>query len=256
MSIVDAIILGLVEGLTEFLPVSSTGHLVLASKVLGLAQTETLGTFEIAIQLGAIMAVVVLYWRRLALDRGMLLRVLAAFVPTGIIGLALHGAVKRHLLGNAQVVLWSLLIGGVLLILFERFIGRAAPRRIDIGKAPYVLALAVGTAQAAAMVPGVSRSAATIVAGQLLGASRTSIVEFSFLLAVPTMLAATGLDLVRSASAFTAQDAAALAVGFAVSFVVALAAVRWLLGYVRSHTFTAFGVYRIVLAAVYWAFIL
>jgi undecaprenyl-diphosphatase len=256
MSVLHALILGIVEGLTEFLPISSTGHLILASRLLGLPHTDALGSFEIAIQLGAIMAVVALYWRKLLLDRGVLLRVFVAFLPTGVLGLALHSFVKRYLLGNVAVVVWALLAGGVAIIVLEKVLAARPPKGMDLAKAPLGYAFAVGAAQAAAMIPGVSRSAATVMAGLLLGASRTSIVEFSFLLAVPTMLAATGLDMLRSASAFTAADATALVIGSAVSFVVAFAAVRWLIGYVRTHDFTPFGAYRIAVAAAFWLFVL
>lgn len=251
MDIFHAVVLGIVEGLTEFLPVSSTGHLILVADLFGLPETEFLKTFEIAIQSGAILAVVALYWRRLLLDRRVLYRVMAAFVPTGVLGLIFYEAVKQWL-GSESVVLWALFLGGVALIVFEAWHRERDDALPELAVMPYHTAVALGLFQALALIPGVSRSGATIVGGLLLGLRRTAVVEFSFLLAVPTMVAATGFDLLRHAGEFSAADSDSLVVGFVVSFVVALVAVKWLIGYVRTHTFTAFGVYRIAVAVVFF----
>lgn len=252
MSVVHAVILGTVEGLTEFLPISSTGHLILVFRLLGVAASEFLKSFEIAIQCGAVAAVIWLYGRRLLAQRGLLARVAAAFIPTTVLGAGLYRLVKTHLLGNHQVVLWAMSIGGVLLILFERW--HREPSRAAKGGdlVSYRQALLIGVCQAAAMVPGVSRSGATIVGGLALGVRRAAIVEFSFLLAVPTMLAATGWDLFKSATTFSADQWHLLIIGGATSFLVALASIRWLLRYIQRHDFTMFGVYRIVAALVLW----
>ncbi|HTM68858.1 MAG TPA: undecaprenyl-diphosphatase UppP [Candidatus Binatia bacterium] len=252
-----AAVLGVVEGLTEFLPVSSTGHLILASRLLGLAQTEFVKSFEIAIQLGAIMAVVVLYRRTLFGDIEAMKRVIVGFIPTGILGLVLYKVVKRYLLGSDATVLWALFLGGIVLIAFE-LLHKSAPGKdddADVRKITYRQALVIGACQSLAMVPGVSRSAASVVGGLAQGIDRRTTVRFSFLLAVPTMLAATGLDLVKSRAAFASVDYVALAIGTAVSFVVALAAVKFLLKYVRTHTFIPFGVYRIAAALAFWALV-
>lgn len=252
MTILDAAILGLVEGITEFLPISSTAHLMFASALLGLPQTAFVKSFEIAIQLGAIAAVAALYWRVL-LDFPKLSRIAVAFAPTAVIGLALYPFIKSALIGNTALALAALGIGGALLIAFERWHGarpQGEPRALT-----YKEALIVGLAQAAAVVPGVSRSAATIVGGLALGLNRQTIVEFSFLLAAPTMAAATALDLYKNAGEFSRADWGVLCVGFAVSFVVALASIKWLLRYVRTHDFTGFGIYRIA-AALLFAFLL
>lgn len=256
MTVFHSVILGLIEGATEFLPVSSTGHLILASSLLGVIQTDFAKTFEIAIQLGAILAVVVLYWKTF-FDWELLFKLAAAFIPTGIIGLALYHIEKTYLLGNDYVVLASLFIGGVILIIFELFYGKkedAAPLEPPAALT-YKQAIAVGFAQAVAIIPGVSRSGATIVGGMLLGIARPVIVEFSFLLAVPTMLAATGYSLLKTSTVITPHDWTVLAVGFVTSFLVAMPAVRWLLGYVRRHSFTGFGVYRILLSLVFAAYL-
>ncbi|MBI4458420.1 undecaprenyl-diphosphatase UppP [Candidatus Uhrbacteria bacterium] len=250
MSFFQAAFLGLVEGLTEFLPVSSTGHLILTSRLLAIPQTEFLKTFEIAIQLGAILAVLALYWRRFLRSPEALKRVIAAFLPTAVLGLVFYKMVKTYLLSNDAVVVWSLAIGGLVMIVFER---RRRPPVVPVAAIEaisYRQAAIIGLCQALAMIPGVSRSGATIIGGLALGIDRAVIVEFSFLLAVPTMAAAVGLDLLKSGG-FAAADAGVLLVGFIASFAVALAAVRFFLRFVRHHDFSAFGAYRIAAALAY-----
>jgi len=251
MDLLTAAILGVVEGISEFLPISSTGHLILASSLLGLKHTDFLKSFEIAIQVGAIASVVVLYWRSLLVDKNVLTKVILAFIPTGIMGLTLYRIIKQFLLGSAQVVLWSLFVGGILLILFEICHREKEDAVAEVGGISWRQALIIGCFQAIAMIPGVSRSAATIVGGLLLGLKRKVIVEFSFLLAVPTMLAATAYDLLKSGSQFSLDQVQFLAVGFATSFVVALLSIKFLLRYIQTHTFIAFGIYRIALV-IFW----
>ena len=254
MTIFDSIILGIVEGITEFLPVSSTGHLILTSTLLGIPETDFLKTFEIAIQLGAICSVIVLYWKSF-LDMEILKRLLIAFLPTGVIGFGLYTLVKGFL-GSEQIVLWALLLGGVALIVFELLHKERPDATPDVKSISYRQSFLIGLAQSVAMVPGVSRSAATIVGGLFLGISRIAIVEFSFLLAVPTMAAATGYDILKNASTFSTDNTMSLIVGFVVSFLVALLAIKWLLSFVRSHSFIPFGVYRIILALLFFFFVL
>lgn len=254
MTLLDGLVLGIIEGITEFLPISSTGHLILAGKLLSIPDSDFYKTFEIAIQLGAILSVVVLYWKSF-LDLEIVKRLVVAFIPTGVIGLLLHGVVKKYLLGNELVVLGALLLGGIVLIVFERFY-RGKETVQSMHAITYKQAVFMGFFQSLAIVPGVSRSAATIVGGLLTsGMNRTTIVEFSFLLAVPTMFAATGLDLVKNASVFSNANLGILSVGFITSFLVALCGITFLLGYVRKHSFTAFGVYRIVIALLFLLFI-
>jgi len=262
MTSLAALILGAVEGLTEFLPISSTAHLTLASQLFGLAQSDTVKTFEIAIQAGAILAVVVLYWRKF-LDMEILKRVAAAFVPTAVIGFVLYHFIKSYLVGNIAVTLWALGLGGVFLVAFEWFLKkRAAPTATDVAPSAtndevrslsYKKSALIGLVQALAVIPGVSRSAATIVGGLWLGMSREAIVEFSFLLAVPTVLAASGYDLLKSAGGISSSDIGIFVIGLLASFVTAVVAVRFFLSYIRKHSFSAFGVYRIAVACLFAA---
>ncbi|TSC57581.1 MAG: undecaprenyl-diphosphatase [Candidatus Peregrinibacteria bacterium Greene0416_19] len=252
MSLLQSLILGAVEGVTEFLPISSTGHLVLASQLLQVQQTEFLKSFEIAIQLGAILAVVVLYGRALVLNPSILARVATAFIPTGVIGFLVYRAFKQYLIGSTTVVLWSLFLGGIILILCEWWHRDRETAIDDLGRMTYPQAFLIGCCQAIAIVPGVSRSAATVLGGMFLGIRRRTIVDFSFLLAIPTMGAATGYDLLQASQTFSQADAAALAVGFIASFVVALLSIRWLVRFIRTHTFAPFGIYRICIALLWW----
>ena len=249
MSLLHALILGIVEGITEFLPISSTAHLILTSKLLHL-DSEFLKSFEIIIQLGAILSVVVLYWSRFW-NWDVLKKLVVAVIPTGVIGLTVYKAIKGYLLGNVTVVLLALLVGGIALILFERFQPKRDETDVDFSEITYRKAFLIGLFQAIAVIPGVSRSAATIVGGSLIGVSKRTIVEFSFMLAVPTMLAATGLELVKNSSAL-AGNYGMLAVGFVVSFITAIIAIKSFLGYIKKRDFSLFGWYRIVLAVVYF----
>lgn len=255
MDIIHIIILGIVEGVTEFLPISSTGHLILANTILQLPQTEFLKTFDIAIQLGAIGSVVALFFKRF-LDLEVIKKLIVAFIPTGIIGLAAYSFVKTYLLGNPWVVVIALGIGGIFIILFEWWHKEHDTDTASISDISYKQALMIGLFQSVAIIPGASRSAATILGGLFLGLSRVTIVEFSFLLAVPTMVAATAFDLLKNASTFSASDLGALGTGFVISFIVALGAITFLMRYVQTHSFVVFGIYRIAIALLVIAFIL
>ena len=256
MNFIHAIILSVIEGLTEFLPISSTGHMVLASKILNIEQTDFVKSFEIIIQLGAIFAVVFLYWSTISRNINVWKKVITAFIPTGIIGFLLYKIVKNVLLGNPVITVYALLIGGILLILLEKIYKEKDYHADNIEKISYKSAFMIGLFQSVSIIPGVSRSAATIIPALLLGTKRKTAVEFSFLLAIPTMLAATSLDLVKSSFSFTLPEYLILIVGLVVSFVVALIAVRFLLDFIKKHTFIPFGVYRIVLAIVFWLTVL
>ena len=252
MDLLQAIILGVIEGVTEFLPVSSTGHMIVASHLMHLPETEFLKTFEIAIQLGAIGAVAGLYWRTFLLDWEIVLKVLAAFVPTAVVGFVLYKFVKHYFLGNAFIVMEALFVGGVFIVLFERIYKSKEDNIKEIVKISYPQAMLIGLCQALAVIPGVSRSAATILGGLMLGVSRKTIVEFSFLLAVPTMLAATVLDLMKTEADLSTNEWGMLAVGFVVAFVVAWISVKFLLRYIQRHDFMIFGFYRIIAAIVFF----
>lgn len=250
---VSAIILAIVEGLTEFLPVSSTGHLILVAILLNVPQSAFVKSFELAVQSGAILAVVVLYWRYL-LKIAVLKRLIVGFVPTGVVGLLIYRTFKDVLLGNVQVVLWALFLGGIFLVLFElRYKEKAAVD--DVAKIPYKHCFLIGLIQSVAVIPGVSRSAPTIIAGLALGMKRETIVLFSFLLAVPTMVTASGYDLLNSYSEFSTTQADILLLGFVASFLVALPAVKLFLSYVRKNDFIPFGVYRILLVVAFFVLV-
>jgi len=252
MDIFSAIIFGIIEGITEFLPVSSTGHLMLTARLLGFSQTEFMKTFEIAIQLGAILSVVVLYWRSLLVDFKIVQRIAVAFVPTAVLGIVFYKIIKTVLLDSRQVVLWALLLGGIFLIIFELLHKEKEDAGAALAKISFKKAFWIGVFQSVAMVPGVSRSAATIIGGLFLGLKRKTIVEFSFLLAVPTMLAATGLDLLKNAGAFTSNQFLFLTVGFLVSFAVAILSIKFFLHFIKNHNFIVFGVYRVLIALLFW----
>lgn len=246
MLILHIVLLSIVEGLTEFLPISSTGHLILTSKLLGIGVSEFTKTFEIAIQLGAILSIVVLYFKRF-LNPKLYIKLLVAFVPTAIVGFTLYPLIKGYLLASPGVTLTSLFLGGVFLIFFDKSGGK--------GDINLKQAFLIGLFQSISVIPGVSRAAATIVGGMSVGLDRKSATEFSFLLAVPTMFGATTYDLYKSASLFTRSDFGALSIGFVLSFIFALLAVRFLISYVKNHNFRVFGVYRVVLSLVYWLFV-
>lgn len=249
--IIDSIILGIVEGVTEFLPVSSTGHLILASALLGLNQTDFLKSFEIAIQLGAIFAIVFLYWKTFLKDFETMKRIAIAFIPTAIIGLGLYKIFRQYFFSES-IVVYSLFFGGIFLIIFELLHKEKDNAESEIKEISYPKSFLIGIFQAIAIVPGISRSAATIIGGLAMGIKRKAIVEFSFLLAVPTMICATGYDLVKNGYSFSSNDFAYLGIGFLVSFFVALVVVKWFLDYVQKNNFIPFGVYRIIIAILFF----
>jgi len=256
VSVLQTLILSIVEGITEFLPISSTGHLILVSELLSISQTEFVKSFEIIIQLGAIMAIVVLYFNKLIENKKIYPKILAAFLPSAIIGFILYKFIKQYLIGDSRIVLVSLFIGGILLIILEKILAKIKIKNdLTIEELDLKSCLLVGLSQAISMIPGVSRAAATIIGGMSVGLSRSNAVEFSFLLAVPTMAAATGLDLIKSYQYFSAQDIKLLILGFIVSFTSAKIAVEWLIKFMKNHSLAAFGVYRIILAIAFWIFI-
>jgi undecaprenyl-diphosphatase len=260
---VVAIVLGVVEGATEFIPVSSTGHLIVVSDWLGFVG-DTANTFVVFIQLGAILAIVWLYRTMLArvalgwysdpMSQRFLLNLAVAFVPAAVAGLLLHRTIKAYLF-NPVTVACALVIGGLIILLIERW--QPVTRVHQVADMSWRLALGVGLAQMLALIPGVSRSGATIMGGYSLGLSRRAATEFSFFLAIPVMFAATLFDLADSRDFVTRADAPLFATGFIVSFLAALVVVRAFLVYVARHTFNGFAYYRIafgslLLAAHFW----
>lgn len=258
-----AVILGIVQGLTEFLPISSTGHMIIVDEYLQLPP-EFAKTFLVVVQLGSILSVVVYFWRKLlpaeafhdaACRRDMFvlwLKVLAGVMPALVIG-GLCGSLIKNYLYSTWCVALSLLVGGIALIALER-----RPRHVrheETGKLPWRTALGIGLAQCVAMIPGVSRSAATILGALGLGTSRHVAVEYSFFLAIPTMFAASAYSLLKEGSAMTAEQWVATAAGFVTAFLVALAVIAFLMSFIRRRDFQVFGWYRIVLAAVLLAWL-
>jgi undecaprenyl-diphosphatase len=248
-----AALLGLIEGVTEFIPVSSTGHLILASHWLG-ETGEAAKTFDIFIQLGAILAIVWLYRARLTrtvlaaredpASRRFLLNLVVAFLPAAIVGFLAHDWIKARLF-TPTVVAVALVAGGVVILLIEQL--HPKERAPAVGDVQPTTALGIGLAQVLSLVPGTSRSGATIMGGYALGLSRRAATEFSFFLSIPVMFAATLYDLLKSRDALTVADAPAFAVGFAVAFLSAVIVVRAFLGYVSRHSFAVFAWYRIAL---------
>ncbi|NIJ21151.1 undecaprenyl-diphosphatase [Sphingomonas naasensis] len=251
-----AILLGIVEGITEFLPVSSTGHLILASELMGYDAAQW-AVFNIAIQPGAILAIVVLYWRTfLAVFKGLLRReaasvafvrnLLIAFIPAVILGLAFGDQIDA-LLENAVVVAWALIVGGVAILVIERLV--RTENVLGIAGVSTGQSIKIGLVQCLAMIPGVSRSGATIMGAMALGIDRRTAADFSFFLALPTLTGATVLQLYKHRDAITGDGLELIAIGFVVSFVVALVVVKAFLAIVTKHGFAPFAWYRIIAGA-------
>lgn len=252
MNLIQTLLLSIVEGITEFLPISSTGHLILTSHLAGVMQTEFVKSFEIIIQLGAILAVVVIYFKRVItnLDTKLWKNVLIAFLPSAIFGLLFYKYIKMYLIGNSAVVIWSLLIGGIAMLLFEKFF---KPNILHtIYNIPLAKLVTIGLFQVFSMIPGTSRAMMTIFGGMVVGMDRKSAVEFSFFLAIPTMLGATVLDIYKSP--IPTSGVGLLIIGFIGSFLTAYIVVKWLIKYVQTHDFKIFGWYRIILAILFLLF--
>jgi len=257
-SLLSAVLIGVIEGLTEFLPISSTAHIRLAEFATGFRDQGE--TFAVVIQLGAILAVCAYFWRRLwtltttlgsdPASRRFVLGLAVAALPAGVLGLTLNAWLEKHVFGAWElgIIAATAAVGGLLILAIERW--RPAPRHADAATLPLATCLGIGCLQILAMVPGVSRSGASILGAMCLGVERKAATEFSFFLAIPIMLGASGLKLVRHHEAVHGEFAGLIAVGFAVSFLVALGVVHWLLRYVATHDFRLFAWYRLVLGLV------
>ncbi len=263
----DALIaafLGLVEGLTEFIPVSSTGHLLLVAHFLGFAQTRTL---EVVIQLGPILAIAALYWPKLVhvfstmhrdpASMRFVVSVLIAFLPAMVIGALAHDFIKTVLFETPKLIAIMLILGGVVLLFVDRV--APVPTVDDASAMPFRKALAIGFIQCLSMIPGVSRSGATIVGALMLGVSKRAAAEFSFFLSLPTMIGAVGFDLIKSRHELDFTQLLQIGIGFVVAFASGLIIVKWLLGYVSANGYGLFGWWRIIvgglaLAALYAGF--
>ena len=254
MSIFDAIILGILEGLTEFLPISSTGHLILASHLLGLQQTDAHKTFEVSIQLGSILAVLFLFAQRLLQSKSLWIKIIVAFLPTAIFGFLFYKTIKS--LFGIETVSVMLVIGGIILLAIEYFRRNYdESKNISIDDLSIKQAFVIGLFQSISMVPGTSRSGSTIIGGLFCGLSRKDAAQFSFLLAIPTMFVATGYDLFKNRATMIVDDYSLLVLGFSTAFVVAYFTVKAVMNFLTTHTFVVFGIYRILVGLIFWYFI-
>jgi len=250
MSWLQSIIIAIVEGITEFLPISSTGHMILTQGIMGLESDEFIKAFIINIQFGAILSVVVLYWKRFLQSMKFYYKLFVAFIPAAVVGL-LAGDFIDSLLENVYVVAIMLILGGIVLIFVDNWFKNPAKDQ-SIG---YMTAFKIGLFQCIAMIPGVSRSAATIIGGMTQKLNRKTAAEFSFFLAVPTMFAASGYKLTKNYQAITPENLDILIVGNIVAFIVALIAIKTFINYLANHGFKLFGYYRIIVGLGILAFL-
>jgi undecaprenyl-diphosphatase len=250
MSYIQAVIIAIIEGLTEFLPVSSTGHMILAQSLMKVEDPEFAKTFEIVIQLGAILAVLLIYIKRFFVGINIYLKLLVAFLPTGIIGFLAYKTVK-HYLFNPFTVSISLIIGGVVLILLDKWSQKKISDYKEVEDISYKNAAKIGLIQCLSMIPGVSRAAATIFGGIFSGFNRKQAAEFSFLLAIPTMFAASGYDLLKEKDNIHHNDITILLIGGLVAFIIAIVAVKGFIAFLNKYGFKHFGYYRILLGVLF-----
>lgn len=250
MDILNAVILGLVEGFTEFLPVSSTGHMILVSDILSLPNTDFLKSFEIGIQLGAIFAIVIMYAPKFIGNIRLYKRLFVAFLPSALFGFVLYPYIKTYLF-SPLIVSVALVVGGIFLIILDHMFKKTAGNERQLEDISYINALLIGLFQTFSIIPGVSRAAATITGGLFRGLSKKQAVEFSFLLAVPTMLAATGYDLIKTSSKFSSYEFGLIGIGSIVAFISAWIAVRLFINIINKHGLAIFGYYRIALGVIY-----
>lgn len=251
MNLLHAIILAIVEGLTEYLPVSSTGHIILASAFLGINENEFVKDYTVIVQFGAILSVVALYWRDLLRSFELYKKLFIAFLPAATIGFTLKDPLQS-LLGSVTVVAWSLLIGGFFLLFIDKWLEKKAKTEQlhSTDGLTFKDSLFIGFVQCAALIPGVSRSASTIVGGLLRNLDRKTAAEFSFLLAVPTLGAATAYKLLKIAPQITSDDITVIVVGNIVSFIVGAITIKTFVKYLSRYGFKVFGYYRIIVGSI------
>lgn len=251
MNIFQTIILSAVEGISEFLPISSTGHLILAAEILKIEQTEFVKSFEIIIQLGAILAVVFIYYKTM-LNKKIWPQILISFLPSAVVGFILYKFIKEYLIGNSLVVVIALFIGGIIFILIELWQKNKIESEGDLESISIKNAFLIGLFQSISVIPGVSRSGASIMGARLLGLNKKNAAEFSFILAVPTIFGATVLDISQTKLNYSSNDLFLLLIGFIGSFIFAFISIKWLIKYLQNHNFIIFGIYRIVLAVIFY----
>jgi undecaprenyl-diphosphatase len=250
MTLIQALVLSVIEGITEFLPISSTGHMILASYLMGIEENAFVKSFEVIIQFGAILAVVVVYWRRFLPNWNFYKKLFVAFLPTAIIGLLVKNIVE-HLLGKPDVVAWAFILGGLLLIWSDHLFANRNTVGRTIDELTYKDSVSLGLFQSIAMIPGVSRSAATILGGLSLGLNRKAAAEFSFFLGVPTLTAATLLKAVPFLKHVESEQIHLLLIGNVIAFAVAILAIKTFIRFLSTHGFKYFGYYRILMGVVF-----
>jgi undecaprenyl-diphosphatase len=251
MTIIQSLILGIIEGFTEFLPISSTAHLLIAGELLKIPDGEFLKTYSISIQFGAILSVVVLYWRKIWNNVDLIWKLMAAFIPTAIIGLLCYPLVKNYFMESLSLIAISLILGGLAIFWFERRKNNPDDNSIsDLKNISYKQSIILGFIQTLAMIPGVSRSAATIIGGLAQGINRKTIVEFSFLLAIPTMLAATVYDAYKNIELISGDRLDIWLIGLITSFITAIIGIKFLIKYIQKNNFNAFAWYRIFVGSI------
>jgi undecaprenyl-diphosphatase len=249
MDILQAIILGIVEGVTEFLPISSTGHMIVVSSWLSIEQTESNKAFEVIIQLSAILAVIANYKEKFSLKHSALwAKVALAFIPVGVVGLLFHHAIKEFFTVSTVGVMF--IVGGLVFLVVEYFYKENAAHVVEVEAITYKQALWIGLAQVFALIPGTSRAGASIIGAMLVGLNRKASAEFSFLLALPVLAAAAGFDMLKHYKDFSGDDLLLLSVGFVTSFLVAFLTIKLFLRFLQRFTFVGFGIYRIAFGAV------
>lgn len=254
MTLFDSLILGALEGVTEFLPISSTGHLILASQLLGLQQTAAHKAFEVSIQLGSILAVLFLYAKDLIRDKSLWIKLAVAFLPTGALGFLFYKHIKA--LFGVETVSIMLIAGGIVFLVIEYFRrDKAIDEGKDLSELTIKEAFTIGFFQSLSMVPGTSRSGATLIGGLFMGLNRKSAAEFSFLLAIPTMFIATAYDLIKHRHELVVDDWSMLIIAFITAFVFAFATVKAFVGFVSRHTFIPFAIYRIIVGIIFFYFV-
>lgn len=249
MEIFDSIILGIIEGFTEFLPISSTGHLIVASQALGIDQTNVTKAYEVIIQFAAILAVIFNYKEKFSIKKIELWKkLILAFIPIGAVGFVFSSQIKE--LFDSQTVAMMFIVGGIIFLIIEKFYKEQEYHIDDVEKVSYKQALYIGIAQIFALIPGTSRAGSTIIGAMLVGLNRKASAEFSFLLAFPVMCATTGYDLLKHYSDFAGANLIVLAVGFITAFIVAYITIKLFLAFLQRFTFVAFGIYRILFGIV------
>ena len=253
MSFIQSIIIAIVEGITEFLPVSSTGHMILASTLMKIQENDFVKTFEIFIQLGAIMAIVMLYAKKFLQSFSIYVKLGIAFIPTAVVGYIAYDFIKGYLF-NSIVVAVSLIVVGIVMVLIDQKLTTKKSKVEVVEDISYKNSFFIGLIQCFSMIPGVSRAAATIIGGVFNGLDKKQATEFSFLLAVPTMIAASGYDLLKTPINFTSHEVVLLATGFVVAFFTAWLAVKVFLKIVENYGFKYFGYYRILVGAIFLLF--